>query len=221
MWFKRNLPTMILVLIMLLVSYVRYAALPDSLPSHFSLDGMPDAYMPKNVMVILFPGILLGALVFSNVMVRMSPKRYSMPNSRNTLDQIILGCAMLFMGIHLATMLAPGPLAPDTLPTRFAVSGIAAFLILAGNMLAKSERNFFVGLRLPWTLASIENWTATHRLAGKLMVGCGMVLLLALPFYARVSAATIGILLSVGLPCLYSFAYYLIREKPRESKDDN
>jgi uncharacterized membrane protein len=47
---------------------------------------------------------------------------------------------------------------------------VFVMLILMGNPMGKVRRNFFIGIRTPWTLAS-ERWYATHRLAGKLMVG--------------------------------------------------
>jgi uncharacterized membrane protein len=48
---------------------------------------------------------------------------------------------------------------------------VFVMLILMGNPMGKVRRNFFIGIRTPWTLASERVWYATHRLAGKLMVG--------------------------------------------------
>jgi hypothetical protein len=45
-----------------------------------------------------------------------------------------------------------------------------------GNYLGKTTRNFFLGIRTPWTLASDEVWRRTHRLGGWTMVGAGVAL---------------------------------------------
>ena len=47
-----------------------------------------------------------------------------------------------------------------------------------GNYMPKLKVNHTVGIRLPWTLQSEDNWHKTHRLAGKLWVLGGLILLL-------------------------------------------
>lgn len=41
-------------------------------------------------------------------------------------------------------------------------------MIVIGNYLPKTHRNYIIGIRLPWTLENDENWRKTHRLAGKI-----------------------------------------------------
>ncbi|MEJ7776688.1 MAG: SdpI family protein [Sphingomicrobium sp.] len=81
--------------------------------------------------------------------------------------------------------------------------------VLIGNQLGKSRSMYLIGIRTPWTLASEEVWIKTHRLAGKLMVAGGLLLIVAafLPLPpALVAAATVGIIaIAVGVPLVYSF----------------
>ena len=64
------------------------------------------------------------------------------------------------------------------------VSGLIAqifmgiVMIVIGNYLPKTHRNYIIGIRLPWTLENDENWRKTHRLAGKLWVLGGLLLFL-------------------------------------------
>ena len=51
-------------------------------------------------------------------------------------------------------------------------------MIVIGNYLPKTHRNYIIGIRLPWTLENDENWRKTHRLAGKIWVLGGLLLLL-------------------------------------------
>jgi uncharacterized membrane protein len=51
--------------------------------------------------------------------------------------------------------------------------------MLLGNVLGKVQRNFFVGVRTPWTLASDRVWADTHRVAAWVFVGMGLVGLVA------------------------------------------
>jgi uncharacterized membrane protein len=51
---------------------------------------------------------------------------------------------------------------------------IGLLLALIGNQLAKVRRNFFVGIRTPWTLASDVVWTRTHRIGARVFMFAGL-----------------------------------------------
>src|SRR5436305_6807562 len=53
-------------------------------------------------------------------------------------------------------------------------SGLFLMLVLMGNVMGKVRRNFFIGVRTPWTLASERVWCDTHRLAAWLFVAVGL-----------------------------------------------
>jgi uncharacterized membrane protein len=79
-----------------------------------------------------------------------------------------------------------------------------------GNVMGKVRRNFFIGIRTPWTLASERVWYATHRLAGKTIVASGVA-----SFAAALWGGLAGVSLWIGLvlagvlvPVAYSFTFY-------------
>ena len=87
------------------------------------------------------------------------------------------------------------------------------FLIL-GNYLPKLRRNRIMGIKLPWTLASEENWTRTHRAAGFTWVAAGLLMLLSALLRLHGPTVTVVLLaLAVGIPVLYSYLYYRRHEK--------
>ena len=70
------------------------------------------------------------------------------------------------------------------------------------------RKNFFIGIRTPWTLASDEVWARTHRLGGYLFVIAG-VAMLVLPLFGIGVLAIVGASLIAGLgPVVYSFFAY-------------
>ena len=88
---------------------------------------------------------------------------------------------------------------------------ISIFLSLMGNLMINIKPNYFVGIRVPWTLENEDNWRKTHRLGGKLWFAGGLVaaiLTIALPYqYAILSfICIIGIL--VIIPVGYSYLYF-------------
>ena len=95
------------------------------------------------------------------------------------------------------------------MPTTFILAGVGGLFVLVGNQLGKSRSMYMIGIRTPWTLASEDVWIKTHRLAGKLMVLGGMVLVAAafLPLADAVIAALtlVVLVVAIGVPLVYSF----------------
>ncbi len=93
---------------------------------------------------------------------------------------------------------------------------LGLLLIAVGNFLPKCRQNRTLGVKLPWTLASEENWNATHRFAGKLWVtsGAGMALAAFLPESATAAICVTGIVAAALLPVGYSYAFYRRNSKP-------
>jgi uncharacterized membrane protein len=92
---------------------------------------------------------------------------------------------------------------------RWIIAGAYLLFALLGNVLGKVQRNFWVGVRTPWTLASETVWTRTHRVAAWLFVGGGLA-----GFVATLAGVS-GLWLFVGLiavialgPILYSLVLY-------------
>ena len=98
--------------------------------------------------------------------------------------------------------------------TRASFILMAVIFIIVGNYLPKSRQNYTVGIKTRWALDDPENWDRTHRFGGYVfMVGGFLILILAilptlLPYAVLIVAACIGI-----LPTIYSFLFYLKKQK--------
>ena len=92
--------------------------------------------------------------------------------------------------------------------SRAVEGGVCLLIALLGNVLGKVRRNFFVGIRTPWTIASEQVWNATHRFAAKTFFAGGLLGLLAVilraPFWLPVTA----ILVAALIPAIYSLVFY-------------
>jgi len=92
--------------------------------------------------------------------------------------------------------------------SRAVMGGVSLLIALLGNVLGKVRRNFFVGVRTPWTLANEHVWYATHRFAAKTFVAAGLTglacAILDAPFWLPLAAILTGAL----APALYSLILY-------------
>jgi uncharacterized membrane protein len=187
----------------------REAWLPEVIPTHWNAKGVADAWTSRDgvwIHLIIVPGMMVGMLLLTLALPWLSPKKFSIEAFRSTYDYIMALVIFLFAYIH-------GVLLAAQLQARFdmfawLVGGMMLILAALGNVLGKVKRNFYVGVKTPWTLASDTVWNSTHRLAAWLMVGSGvggfvLVMVGVTPLVA------LGLFIAAGLfPVFYSLWLY-------------
>jgi uncharacterized membrane protein len=165
--------------------------------------------MPKPWGPFLGPMIMTFIAALFLALPRLSPKGFELEAKARAYRAIALAIMLFLFALHcLSIAVALG------YPLR--VSIIAPVLIgllfaVMGNYLTKVPRNFFIGVRTPWTLADEDVWFRTHRLAARLFVLAGVVIALAVPLAGErfalpilIGAAGVAAL----IPILYSYAIY-------------
>lgn len=210
---KENLFSLIIFGGLAVIGIYFYPQLPESIATKFDFNGNPTQYSSREFVTIFMPAIYLFLIFFIGIMVKASPEKFSMPNSKKAKDIILAGCGLLFLGIHLGMVIDPGGKESFV---RYFSFGIALFLIVVGNVFGKTERNFFMGIRVPWTIASEANWRATHRFCGKMMVSFGLVLLVLSFFHSSMPVSIAAILVPTLSPVIYSYLYYKKNEMHSE-----
>lgn len=216
---RLTLKTELLPLLFILASWglvvFYWPQLPESMPTHWGIDGRPDSWMPKPW------GALVGPLTTTFVYVLLVLSPYIDPRKRNWeafgsfYPVIKTGVTALMLFV---TFLALSTAASETQtfqPGTLLV-GIGLLFVVLGNYLPKVRSNFFVGIRTPWTLSSDDVWMRTHRLTGKLMVVMGLLFMVAawLPpswaFGVVMAATAVLVVVSFG------YSYWLFRRQARD-----
>jgi uncharacterized membrane protein len=206
-------PTTILAIIIIclqiLISLATYPFLPALVPSHWNAAGQIDSYMPKALNAILLPAISLGTYLLVRLLLAAGPK-LGAQNQRATLpvvNIILVGVLLLMLVVQLITI-ATALRVPVDVPLVISLS-IGALLILLGNYLGKLRRNFWAGIRTPWTLASSTVWERTHRLGGWLFVAAGVLdIIMAFIAPLRIWGMLVLTLLIVVILFAYSYVVY-------------
>jgi uncharacterized membrane protein len=154
----------------------RDAWLPDKVPIHWNASGQADDWATREGLLpylFLMPGIMVGVILLGLVLPWLSPIRFKIEPFQPTYEFIMGLLVALFAYIHLATLLIYTGVLTDV--NRWLVGGSLLAIALLGNVLGKVRRNFYVGIRTPWTLASDIVWTRTHRLGAWLFTLGGVV----------------------------------------------
>ena len=82
------------------------------------------------------------------------------------------------------------------------------FFVFIGNVFGKLRKNFFMGIRTPWTLADDEVWLRTHRVGGKLFVLAGVGMFLGTLAGHEIAAGLAGLAVTSIGSVAYSFVEY-------------
>lgn len=171
---KLVLFTSILILLPSLVGCVFWNQLPEEIPTHFNLLGQADGYNHKMSAIFGLPTLML--LMYWLLLFLMIKD----PKSSNISSKIQV---LIYWIIPFVSCLSMISIFGESLGYSM-MSGILAqifmgvVMIVIGNYLPKTRRNYIIGIRLPWTLESDKNWRKTHRLAGKIWVLGGLLLFL-------------------------------------------
>jgi len=190
-----------------------YPHLPEQVTTHWGMNGQPNGFSPKAAVWMLGPGALVLVLTLTSVLPWLSPKRFEVESFRSTYNFIMLAVFLMMAYCYGIILWAGVGLRIDIM--RFVLGGVCLFIAAIGNVLSKVRRNFYIGVRTPWTLANERVWHATHRFAAKCFVIAGLVgLVLAM---AGVPFGPIAAILAGGLaPVVYSLVFYKQLERRGE-----
>jgi uncharacterized membrane protein len=196
----------VLVLLVLIALVVAFPHLPDRVPTHWDGQNQVNGYSSRGSLFVWGPGLMTGMIFFFAVLPWLSPKRFEMDTFKSTyLYIMVLTVGFLaYTNILILWSALSGPINI----VRACLGGISVLIALMGNVMGKLRRNFWVGIRTPWTLANQRVWNATHRFAAKAMVlvgAAGLIVALSSALFWAWFAMVVGGLLT---PVLYSLIYY-------------
>ncbi len=198
----------------LAASLVLYPSLPDRVPVHWNMRGEVNGWAGKTVGSLVLPAGSLLFLFFILAGEWLSPEHFKVSAFRSAFNYLMVICAALMLYIHILVLASA--LHPHHFYGRWMIGGVFLFFAWLGNMLGKTRRNFWIGIRTPWTLASDAVWIATHRLGARVFMAVGILGALGtfLRFPVLVDVALIGIALLV--PVFYSL--WLSKRLERETE---
>ncbi len=152
------------------------------------------------------PAVMAGLLVFMRLSFWLSPRNFKLDEFRSTYAFLALAVTALLGYMHVL-MLWSAMAGAIEMP-RALMGGVFLFFALIGSVMSKIRRNFWAGVRTPWTLASERVWNDTHRLAGWVFVLAGVVGFVAVVSGLPVVWAIWLLIAAAAVPVVYSLIHY-------------
>ncbi|HEU0276551.1 MAG TPA: DUF1648 domain-containing protein [Rhodanobacteraceae bacterium] len=129
-----------------------YPRLPAVVPTHWDAHGQADGWLPRFWAVAIWPLVMIGIAVLTVVLPVISPRRFEIASFARTYGVLMLAIQAFLLVVGVCAMLAGAGYAVPIPPVG--MLAIGALLIVLGNYMGKLRKNFFIGIRTPWTLAS-------------------------------------------------------------------
>lgn len=201
--------TSIATLLPIVIGLILWNDLPSQIGTHWGVNGEIDGYSSKAFAVFGLPLILLGVewlCVFGTM--KLDPKAKDInPKMMSLVLWIIPIISIVMSSVTYMVALGKQIRVPLIIITLMGI-----VFIIIGNYLPKCKQSYTMGIKLPWTLESEENWKKTHRMAGVLWVIGGIVILATAIFESFVVFFSV-VALMVIVPTVYSYLYYRKEKK--------
>ena len=203
---KSIILSVLVTLLPMVAGLILWNELPDTMLIHWGSGGNADGTGSKDFVVFGVP-LIFAALDLLGLMATGFDKKAREQKSKGMeilfwlLPVVSCACSALMYAASMGKAMGVAVIVPLMLGVLF---------VVIGNFMPKVKQNSSMGIKCIWTLSNEENWNKTHRLAGKVWVASGVVLLISalFPFaWALILSVVVAVLAGV-VPMVYSYRIY-------------
>lgn len=209
---KINLILLAIIILSFAVGIYAYPQMPDQVASHWNAQGEVDGYMSKFWGVFLMPIISIGLFFLFFFIPKIDPLKANIAKFRKYFDAFIVLIFLFLFYVFLLTILWNMGMRFDM--TLSIIPALAVLFYFIGVLIENTKRNWFIGIRTPWTLSSDTVWEKTHQVGGKLFRVVGVLTLIGVFFSDYLVYFVVVPAVSVAI---FAFAYsYFLYQKEIE-----
>ena len=193
----------IITLLPMIFGFIVWDRLPENIATSFGWNGEITGYSSKMFAVVGLPVMLTFVNLICIIATNADPRRKNISSKLfSVVISIVPVCSLLCGACIYGNALGYKVSVESIMPVFM---GILFFVL--GFILPKCKQNYTIGIKLPWTLHDEENWDKTHKLAGKLWIYGGIIMIVSGLFNLTFIFMTI-IFALVIIPTVYSYLLY-------------
>lgn len=209
---KAELIALLIVVLSFVIAGYFFPLMPDKMVSHWNAAGQPNGFMDKTTALLLMPVISVILLGLFYLIPRIDPLKENIQKFRNYFDSFIIIIMAFMQYIFLLTIYWN---TGNTFDMNSAIiPAIAILFYYSGILIENSKRNWFIGIRTPWTLSNENVWNKTHKIGGKLFKATAIISLIGLFFKEN---ALYFMLVPAISTAIYTIAYSYVEYKKETS----
>ena len=191
-----------------------YPQMPEKIASHWNVQGQVDSYVSKFWGLFLMPLISAGLFLLFIAIPKIDPLKTNIEKFRKYYDGFITLIIIFLFYLYLLTIFWNMGIRFDIIQLLAPAFGILFYY--CGILTENAKRNWFIGIRTPWTLSNDAVWDKTHKIGGKLFKISGIVVLFGIFFR---NYALFFILVPVILVAIYTTIYSYVEYQKELAKN--
>jgi len=201
----------ILLLIAGIASYFFYQKFPEQVATHWNYAGEVNGYSSRAFAAFFFPALAIGIYLLITFLPIFDPRKERYQDFSKAYNVLRLSITILMLGLYV--IISFNGLGYQVPVGLIMPIGIGLLFIIIGNFLPKVKRNWFVGIRTPWTLSNEDVWNKTHRVGGKLFV-LGGILMMLMTFVNQAGLwwAVFGFIMAIMLLGTVGYSWWIWRK---------
>lgn len=211
---KVSIAILIIILLSFIISIYSYQTLEvDKIASHWNVKGEVDDYMGKFWGLFFLPVITVGLYLLFLLIPKIDPLKNNIVKFRKDYDLFIFTFVLFMFYIHVLTIFAN--FGNNFNMGTMLMPAIGLWFFYLGNIMKKLKRNWFIGVRTPWTLSSDKVWNKTHEFASKIFKVWGILIILTIFIPAKYSIWVILASSVIILICIVLYSYLEFRKEKK------
>ena len=199
------------ILLSFIIGFYFYPQMPEKIASHWDAQGQVDGYISKFWGLFLMPLLSMILFLLFIAIPKIDPLKHNIEKFRKYYDGFVVLIIVYLFYVYLLTIFWNIGIRFSMVQPLVPAIGILFYYI--GILTENAKRNWFIGIRTPWTLSSEGVWEKTHKIGGKLFKIAGIITFVGVFFE---SYALFFILVPIILVATYTIIYsYFEYQKER------
>lgn len=196
------------VIISFLASVYFYSHVPSEIITHWNALGQPDGSMPKLIGLFFMPVLSLLLFLTFHFLPRIDPLKDNIEKFRHYYNEFVLVMLLFLLYMQSLVVLQNAGVFFDMI--QFMLPAFGLVFYYTGSLLEHSKKNWFVGIRTPWTMSDDIVWGKTNKLCGRLYKFLSLFTLVGLfsQQYA-IYAVFIPVIVASITAAVYSYLEYI------------
>jgi uncharacterized membrane protein len=200
----------IIIVISFIIGIYFYPLMPEKMASHWNFQGQADGYASKEFGLFFFPVFLLAMVLILLFVPKIDPLKNNIEKFKDSYERFIALFSIFFVYIYCLTILWNIGISFNM--NVLLMPALALLFYYMGVLLKQAKRNYFIGIRTPWTLSSDVVWDKTHDLGEKLFKLIGLFTLVSV-FFPKYAFVFILIPIIIFPIYLVVYSYYEFKKQ--------
>ncbi len=199
----------LLAILVLGFGLIMQSRFPQPMAIHWGESGQADGYGSNFTGIWLIPIMVVGLSLLLKVIPSIDPLKENIRKFIGEYNLFVFMFAVFMLYIQMLALAYNLDWINNINP--YIMPALGVFMIFVGQLVSKARRNYFIGIRTPWTLQDERVWDETHKQGGLAFKISGIIALFGILF-PSIGMWLLMIPLMITVIYTIALSYFLYRK---------